>query len=294
MSDINNETPVAPVDSKTKKPVTVAEGMDQRRIFASLDDMVAYLTKCATDFSDFGDMTLVLKGADEDGNFDSEVYSNGMVPMVSVLKNREKDGPSKVKAIIVTPVPTLDALLAIPAGRDWVQDKIDTQLNHVAVRALREAADVSTVEDQVPLTLEAFISSSRGGGSGMMETFNALFEGLGAAFKKKFPSWAKTRILKADLKKACESKAYAMEWFSTLEDRGEGKDSLFVMFCQLGIHQAKKAGLDPAIFDKWLANRDAAKLADSADEDEADSFDDLLAELTPADGANTESEEASA
>lgn len=253
---------------------TVAEGMAQRRIFDSLASAIPYLQNCANDFSDFAETTLIVKGGDENGDIDPALYENGMVPMVTVLKNRG-DGGSKVKAVIVTPVPTLDALLATPEGRAWVQDKIDTQLNHVAVAKLRDAEDVEAVADQIPLTVEAFITSNRGAG-GVMETFNELAKALSAAFGKKFPAWEKQRILKNDLKKACESRAYALQFFPTLEDRGEGKESLFVMFCQLGINTAKKQGKDPAIFDRWLNTRNAKTF--ELEEEEV-TLDDLMEEF---------------
>jgi hypothetical protein len=149
---------------------------------------------------------------------------------------------------------------------------VDKELNHVAVRLLRTADDMETVKDQMPLTIADYITSSRESTGGIMETFNTLFKGIIAAVAAKSPIWAKARLTKNELKKAFESKAYALEYYSKLEDRGD-KPSLFVMALGLGKNEAEKRGLDPAIFDKWLATRDEKPLNTKSDDDDADDFD---------------------
>ena len=251
-----------------KKAETVAESMAQRAIFATPDDAAAYLNTSSERFADFDSVPFVARGMDDEGNFDPAVYTDGMRVMVSVLKNRQTDAkgealPSTVKAIVVTPVPSLDSILANAAAKDWLSGVIDKELNHIAVRALRTADDVSTVADQMPTTLEGYISSKRESG-GIMETFDSLFKSIIAVLAKKSPAWAKARLIKTELKKAMESKGYATEYYPALEDRGT-QPSLFVMGMQFGQRIAKEQGLDPAIFDRWLATRDAKTLkADAA------------------------------
>lgn len=274
--------------AEAAKAATVAESMDQRRTFATVDDAAAYLNNCAEKFTDFDSVPLVARGMGEDGNFDPAIYTGDMRVLVAVLKNRTKDDkgnalPSTVKAIVVAPIPTLDALLASDAGKIWLESVTDKELNHIAVRALRAADDVTTVADQVPQTLESYITSQRESG-GIMETFDNLYKSIIAALAAKSPAWAKARLIKTELKKAMESAAYASEYYPALEDRGD-KPSLFVMALQFGQRVAKETGADPAIFDKWLANRDAKTLKQTGDEEDFDLDDITLptdAEATPA------------
>ncbi len=274
------------------KAVSVIEGMDSRRMFDSTDEAAAYLNASAEKFSDFGNHAQVINGVDADGNFDPAIYTDSTRVMVAVLANRaaEKGKPSTVKAIVITPAPKLDAILSDEAGKAWLSKIIDKELNHVAVRALRTADDVESVSDQMPLSLADYISTSRESTGGIMETFNVLFKGIIAAVASKAPAWAKARLIKSELKKAMESKAYALEYYPNLEDRGD-KPSLFVMALQLGQREAKKQGLDPAIFDKWLETRDAKPLTTKADDtdESADDFDlDDLAFVAESEDASNE------
>lgn len=292
MADTKTAATPAPA---AEKPKTVIEHMDSRRMFDSTTEAEAYLNRMGETLSDFADVPQVIRGMievkdTEEGSatfgetigveFDPAIYTNDMRVMVAVLANRgEKGQPSTVKAIVVTPAPKLDAILADEAARLWLTSKVlDKELNHVAVRALRTADDVESVADQMPLSLADYISSSRESTGGIMETFNTLFKGLIASVAVKSPAWAKVRFIKSELKKALESKAYAAEYYPTLEDRGD-KPSLFVMALQLGQREAKKQGLAPDIFDRWLATRDQKALKAATDETDDDfDLDDLAFE----------------
>jgi hypothetical protein len=281
----------AATPAKVAKPKTVIENMDSRRMFDSIDDTLAYLNQSGETLSDFANhpqiingLTMVGEGDDATPTLDPAVYGPGMRAMVAVLANRGVKGqPSTVKAIVVTPAPSFDMILADENARKWAERIIDKELNHVAVRALRNADDPESVQDQMPLTLADYISSSRESSGGIMETFNTMFKGIIASVAAKSPNWAKARLTKNELKKAFESKAYALEYYPQLEDRDD-KPSLFVMALQLGEREAKKQGLDPAIFAKWLETRDAKELTVATNE-ESDDFDldDLAFEVeTPA------------
>lgn len=276
MTDSTNTT-AAKADVKT-----VADDMDSRRIFATTDEAAAYLNLCATSFSDFASIPLAAPGIDSEGDFHPEVYIDGMVPMVATLR-KAKGG---IKAIVVTPVPTLDFLLSDEAGKAWVERIIQKELNHVAVRPLREAEDISTVVDQMPTTRAAYISSARES-SGILETFNELYKAINATMSAKIAVWNKARLTKGELKRCMESKGYAEEFYPALENRGEGKDSLFVLALNLGTNAAKAKGFDPTIFDRWGATRD--QKAFTAAEAEADDFDvsDLTDSLMKSDEPDT-------
>lgn len=266
----------------SEKAKTVAEDMDARRIFDSPESAAEYLNACASNFSDFESTPLAFPGSTEEGDFDPEVYTDSTQVMVGLLR-KAKEG---VKCIYIAPVPTLEALMADTAGTDWVQRIIHKELSHVAVRALREAEDISTVVDQMPTTRDAFISSAREGGGGIMEAFNDLYKQVSGTMASKVAVWGKFKLTKQELKRAFESKGYAEEFYPALENRGEGKDSLFVVALNLAIMAAGKKGLDATIFQRWLDTRNS-KAFSAADSD--DDFDlDTMTESLLSDDAEDE------
>lgn len=279
--------PATPNPAKAPEPKTVADDMANRRIFTTtrnaegvvektaVEQAQEYLDASAVAFADFAEQTFATPGIGEDdeGNavWDPVIYTDSTDVMVAILR-KQKGG---VKAIVVAPVPSIDSILADSAGRDWAERILHKELNHVAVRALREAEDVSTVVDQMPVNMTGYIESGRAG-SGILETFNDLYKQINATLAAKLPVWAKYRLIKTELKKAMESKGYAAEIYAPLEDyKG---DSLFVAAIKMGIAAAKRKGMDPAIFERWLATRDQKVFTtgkpEGEDEDEFD-FDSL-------------------
>lgn len=253
--------------AKAPKAKTVADDMDSRRILPTIELAEAYIGSLAKNLADFDKQTFATVGVQEDGTLDPAIYNESMSVMVATLR-KAKGG---IKAVVVTPVPKLDALLATESGRAYVQKIMDKEFNHVAVRPLREAEDVTTVADQMPTTIDAFISSGREGGAGIMEAFNLLFKAINDTLASQIKVWAKARLTKLELKRAFESKGYAEEYYPALENRGEGKDSLFVAALKLAIQAAGKKGLDPTIFQRWLDTRNAKAFnAAEDDEDEID------------------------
>lgn len=247
-------------------PKDTIEKMAGRRIFSTIDDAVIALNADAGKYSDFESTTLAAAGCDSEGNFDPAIYADGMEVMVAKL-NKAKEG---TKAIVVGAVPTLETVMADAAAVDWLRGILRKELNHVLVRPLRDAENVETVIDQMPTTLAGFITSGRES-NGIMESYNELHKSVAAFMAARVPIWGRARITKGELKRALESRAYALDTWSALEDRGEGKDSLFVAALQLFIASAKKKGLDPAIFERWMETRNAK--AYTAEEQEADDFD---------------------
>lgn len=272
MADTNNDSTATATDAKKQK--TTAEGMTAYRTFDSPADATAYLEKCAADFADFTEQPFAFRGVDpESGEYDPAIYTDDMRVRVAVLKNRAevKGQPSTVRAIVVGPVPSLESMLSDDAGKAWLQKIMDKETNHVLVRPLRESDNLEASVLEMPTTREAFITSARDAG-GVMDTFNEVYD-IVASQMKKAPIWAKHRVNKSDMKKAMESKGYALEYFNALEDRGEGKESLFVTALRFGKAVAEKKGLDPAIFDKWIATRDAATFSAPETDEDADDLD---------------------
>lgn len=259
-----------PSESKEAKKLTVADDMDARRVFANSTDAAAYLNSCAEKFTDFADTPLAFPGATDEGDFNPEVYTESTAVMVGTLR-KAKEG---VKCVYILPIPTTEQLLATDDGKAWVERILLKELSHVGVRPLREAEDISTVVDQMPTTMSAFISTARDSG-GMMETFNELYKDINAVMSSKVPTWGKFRLTKQDLKRSFESAGYAAEYYPALETRGD-KESFFVIALKLGAAFAVKKGLDATIFNRWIETRDAKKF--EAGEEESFDFDAILAD----------------
>lgn len=252
--------------AKTQK--TVAEGMKASTVLANPETATAYLGQCAESFSDFAEIPAALVGIDSEGNFDPAIYTDAMDVMVATLR-----ADRAIKAIVVAPLPKLDLTsLGSEAVQLWARKVLHKELNHVAVRPLREAANISAVIDQMPTTLDGYISSGREGGAGIMQAFNDLYKFTNDLFSEKSQAWKRARLFKNELKRALESRAYALEYYAPLEDRGEGKESFFVMALAVMKNAAEKKGLDPAIFDRWAATRNEAQFTADEDED-GDDFD---------------------
>lgn len=278
------------------KAKTVLTDMKTPRFFDSVEDASTYLGKMQTELSDFAEQEFVLNGLDaETGEFDPELYGEGTRVMVHVLKNRgvktkdalgnEQTSPATVQCIVVTPVPSLPAIQADAQGTAWLDKIVDTQIAHVAVASLRGADNLAVASKDMPLALADFVTARESGS--VAATFDAQFRGIIDALKAKSPAWAKARITKGELKKAFESAPYAIAVYPTLEDRGD-KPSLFVMAMQLGIREAKAAGLDPTIYETWLATRDNKELADESLTGEEGDFD--LDDLSLAPAATDEAD----
>jgi hypothetical protein len=275
-----DQTATTPAAAEKKAP-TVAEDMDARRIFPGVEEAKQYLAASAERFADFGETPVAAPGIDAEGNFDPEIYTDAMCVMVSVLR---KQGEG-VKAIVVAPVPKVAVLMESEAGKAWVEKILHKELNHVAVRHLRDAEDVLNFVDQMPTTVEGYITSERGTG-GIMETFNGLYKGIDAALSGKFPNWAKRRFIKSELKKALESKGYAQEFYPDIEDyKGQ---SLFEAALAIGQNAAKRKGLDPTIFERWAQTRNSKTYSPEEDEDESLDLDALTDALLDEGESKTE------
>lgn len=284
-----------------KKKETVGENMDSRRTFypvtddegnttSALQQALQYLGAAMERFDDFEDFPFAAPGysLDEEGDavFDEEIYNDSVGVMIGTIKTTvgpDGDRSRVVKAIFMVPIPNIAEYAAVAAPdnnslQEWIVSILEKEVNHVAVRPLRDAEDVSTVVDQMPTNVEAYTTSNRGAGSGIIQTFNDLYKAINGTLSKALTIWRKRRLTKAELKKGMQSRAYALEFHSALEDRGDD-ESLFVTALQLGMNAAKKKGLDPTIFERWLATRDNVQLnIEDEDEDELD-LDSLTADL---------------
>lgn len=273
-------------ESKKVETKTVLDDMDQRRFFATTDEATAYISECATLFADFSGYPVAAAGLTDDGNFDPEIYNDSMRVGVYVLTKRE-GGPNstKVHCIVIAPAPKVTAILGLPddqefdnaAGFDWLSGIIEKEINHVTVRALRKAENVQEIADAVdsmPTTLADFITSSREATSGILETYNSLWQAIKKTIGGMSKPFALMNLSKKELRKAMESASYAAAVYPQLETRKNKKgeqESLFVVAANFGIILAREGSMDPTIFERMLSNRDEVEIEVATDE--ADEFD---------------------
>lgn len=259
---------------------TVLGNMDSRKVFPDAQSALDYINERASTLSDFSDYPLVIAGLDDEGSLDPAVYNDSMDVAVSVLTkkgNKAENIESSVIAIVVFPSPKLDAVLADSTAAEWLVEIMRKEFNHVAVRNLRKAESAEDLEDArqgMPCSIADYTTSQRETTGGILEVYNALWQNVKKAIGTKFKAFAIANLSKKELRKGIESKSYAAATYPTLENRAtKGGDpmSLFVLAATLGGALAKEKGLDPAFFEKALANRDT-KVIDVADEDE-DEFD---------------------
>lgn len=307
-----NQTTSANADSK--KPKTVMEAMPSRTIKNNVEEASAFIKNAFTAYSDFGDHEIIspidAARKDAEGNstpvaglsvklneagepivddkgipelvFDPVIFPPEMRIMVSVLTQRgEGQGSSTVKAIVVAPVPTFEAILNDQTGQQWLNKIVETELNRAAVRVLRPTdADVNDVSilDQMPKTLSDYVQSNRGGSSTLLQAFEEFWKPIKQGLGKLSKAWKLHNLSKKELKNAMSSKAYASQYYPTLEETKKG--SLFEFAIGAFIAQAKQAGMDYTIFEQWKANRDQHVIDESEeDEDEELSLDALTAAM---------------
>lgn len=287
--ETNNATPAT--ESKQPKPKTVLEDMPSRVIKDTHEEAIAYITNAFETYTDFGQYEVISPidasrkdpetgevvgatglGQDADGKlvFDPEIFPADQRVMIAVLTQRgDGEQKSKVKAIVVSPAPTLDQIIADEQGKKWLDKIVGTELNRLAVRPLRpEDANISdqTVLDSLPKSLADYVSSTRGS-STLLEAFEAHWKAVKAALSKLSKPWKLQNLSKRELKFAMSSAAYASQWYPTLEGNKSG--SLFVFALKAFEMEAKKAGQDASIFAQWLATRDSHVISQE-EEEEAD------------------------
>jgi hypothetical protein len=255
------------------KAKDVLNDMEARRIAPNPTDAIAYLAKCQADFADFGNYPIAAPGITQDENgglvFDPAVYSDSTNVMVAKLAERgEGANSSRVKAIVIAPIPTLDAVMADQAGKDWLTKIMQKELNHVAVRNLRKAEDndqIAEAVESMPKTLTEYISSNREGG-GLIAVYEELWRPIKNSMAKLSKPWRLANLSKKEMRRAMESKSYASEYYPTLEETKQG--SLFEFALKGMIQQAPKLGHDATLLQRWLDNRNEKTIEASDDEEE--------------------------
>lgn len=290
MNDTTTATAPAADSNKDKRKSTF-DALPARTILLGSAAVAQFLQASAERYTDFNDTDqTIIYPRDSDGDFNPAPFdTDGYESMVATLKNR---GSTTLSAIVVAAIPGLDLLLESEAGKAFVAEVVRKELNHRAVRQLRVAENPATVADQIPFSVESFISSSRGD-AGIVEAFNELYKHINDTLANGSPAWKRRKpmLTKSALRSALESKAFALDVFPELEESGVN-GSLFVMALRLGSMTAEKKGLDPTIFTRWMETRDAATIDVTEEEEATLDFDSLaeqmLAEPKPAEASGTD------
>lgn len=272
------------------KVKTLAD-LEGRKIFAGVDETFVNSLSQYMELN-VNDVPVIMRGLsiDESGELiaedcfsvNEETGFAPMVPMISKLTKRvdtgevDEDGKKvfeqQIKAIVVSPVPTLDSLLAHAEGRSWLDNKLATELSHITMRNLRDAEDVEaeSVLLSMPKDIDAFINAKRSGGKSDNEAFNALWklvlDGLKRVTGIVSDLLNAANLRKSIFEKALKNKAYATAMYSNIENARIFEGALALM-----IKTAEKEGLDASIIRNWLETRnDAVYEVESFDLDSID------------------------
>jgi len=266
-------------ESKAK---SVATDFPSRSLFPSIDEALAFISKSRETMPDFDSFPVVQVGFTEDGDFDPAVYGEGM--QVTLAKMTEKGSKEKgtdttVRALVIYPTPTLEAVLADSQAQAWLEGLIAKECNLVALRPLRKAEtldDMAEAQEQMPTTIADYVTTKTEASAGILATYNELWQKVKKIMGEKFRSFGLANLSKKELRKAMESASYAAAIYPRLESRTNKKgepDSYFEGALKFGAALAKKEGLDPAFFDRALATRSEKEIAVIEDDEDSEEFD---------------------
>lgn len=227
-----------------------------RKVYDSIDEAKAAFEKGKTLAEKEG---LPVVSVDE-SKFD------GMQAAVAVVGARKRNSKgtmdSGIRALVLFPVPTAEQF--IESARDWVAKIAEKEAAHVAFRNLRNAeSDDELIQavDKMPVTVEEYVASHRGGEGIDTETFDAIWSDARKFLKEKMPALADLLPQKGEALKALRSKEYAESdpQLAPLEERG-----VFAFLGKFLIQVAEAwqddkgepAPLDTTAIQEWLDNRD--------------------------------------
>ena len=274
------------------KPKTTLDLVPERRTFPTLEEAGVALAAIAEQATDFESVTIVAPGASFGGGefvpeapeWTADSHEIMLAPLATKAV-KDKDGnvtkPSRLIALVLCPIPTVDAVSADDKGIIALNEVWRKEMNHRAVRKLRNAENVLAAASEMPLSLESFVTSQTGGPSGLA-AFDDHWLIYSQALAKKVPAW-QARFPggkgKAAIRGAVENAAKATALFPELESFGAKEESLFVRLLQGTIGAATKAGQDTTLLQAWLDTRDAQTYDEKADATADLDLDSLFADM---------------
>ena len=274
---------------------SIGKALRNREVFPTVAAAVAKLINAQTaltpkladgspdpEAAPFFGIPVRVKGADADGNIDETLYE-GMNAALAIVGARV-DGPkaggpkiSGIKAIVIFPIPSIDAFIASPEGKVWLAKITEKEAAHVFFRGLRDAAttiDLSNGMTKGPGTVAEYVSEySRSGSGGLdTDTFDALWTTLRKSLLQKMPALAKLLPSKQEVLNSIRSKAFALENHKDLETHPTA-GSIFARIGLALIDMAKQntvngtaSPLPTEAVESWLAGRDELVLASRKEE----------------------------
>lgn len=185
-------------------------------------------------------------------------------------------------AVIVSPVPRVDALTARPDGQSYLEHLFETEAQHRAARPFRECkSNFASVSAEAPHTIEQYIEGTKkDSGGGLLASYNDFFSSCNGQFKKKIDAYNRAKITKADLRDALSCTGFAEHRYTHLESVG-----FFVQMLNYFVKWAEKNSVNPTLANNWLASRDAANFVVPSSDTVANEMDDLLAAFGDVDEA---------
>ncbi len=190
------------------------------------------------------------------------------------VEGEEKPVTKKMTvAVIVSPVPRVDALTAREDGQSYLEHLFETEAQHRAARPFRECkSNFASVAAEAPHTIEQYIEGTKkDSGGGLLASYNEFFSSCNGQFKKKIDAYNRAKITKADLRDALSCTGFATHRYTHLESVG-----LFVQMLNYFVKWAEKNEINPTLAQNWLASRDAANFVIPSSDTVANEMDALL------------------
>jgi hypothetical protein len=287
MTDTTNQTVAVSENAgaeNNKKSVLNNKEFAKVSYFDSVSTAMAFLARKAEELPDLADYQLVGKGvtANDDGEmvFAPELYTEGTRVRIAKVEERLGNGVTKLRAIVMSPVPTAEQFMADEKGREWVARKLETAIGQAIARGFQKkdandrylySMDDERLLEEIPGTLLDFATTSDRGESGLMEAFNEYWQVVKKQLASASKAFAARSPSKKEFMRAMQSKPYAVRVYPECEaiKTKTGTLSIFEFALQVFSNLASENGYDGSIFADWLANRATFEI-DTASEQDSD------------------------
>lgn len=273
------------------KVTSIKKAMPSRKVYATIADAVTALQKAGlstrdpvpagspegTEMPDFFGLPIGVVGQDTTtGEVDSAVYEgmNAVLGYVAAKGDEAKGRESGIKAIVIYPIPTLDAFIADAKGKEWLAKVMEKEVGLVVYRNFRDNATIDEFNAGVaktPKGIDELVAEHTRGGAGLdTDAFDATWPGLRLFLKKEQPLLSKALPAKAEVIKAIRSKSYATTEYAKLEAAG-----VFVKLAQTCIKAAESnladdkktpQPIDASAIQSWIDNRDSVNITKATKE----------------------------
>jgi hypothetical protein len=239
-------------DKKHVEAIKKAIG-GSREVFSSLDEAITAVQNVAKSLEDAGnevELPYVMAGVGDLSSVESldEVpWKDAEAVVVATLGVKLPAGMA-VRAIMVYPTPTVEAVQEVDGGPDWLAKIAEKEFSLVSARALRSvepemgASALYEAAKRMPVDAATYVEENRRGGIDT-SAIDKIWQGFRASIKSQLPALDATLPRKADVIRCIRSAAAARAEYPDLEQQ-----KIFVFLAET-----------------------MAKLIDNMDDDELDS-----------------------